>query len=219
LVWTYFVKYYIVSVGIKRRSVAVVLGRPRCFDVDDALDKALEVFWTKGYEGTSLTDLTKAMGINRPSLYAAFGNKEQLFNKALEKYADKVCFLKIALEEKTAAKVLETLLLSNADSLTEPDSPHGCLAVQGALTCGEEAETVRMALASLRASGEKKIRERLERAKKEGDLAPSAKPAEIARYISTVMHGMSVQASSGASRKDLRQVAKMAFQALNGVVK
>src|SRR5258707_4477360 len=113
-------------------------GRPRGFDVDEALDRALEVFWRQGYEGTALSDLTAAMGINRPSLYAAFGNKEALFRKVLDRYAERTTASVVhALAEPTARTVVERLLLAAADAQTDPCNPRGCLMVQGALSCGE----------------------------------------------------------------------------------
>src|SRR5713226_9446609 len=107
-------------------------GRPRAFDIDEALDRALNVFWRKGYEGTSLPDLTRAMGINRPSLYAAFGNKSALFSKVLDRYAQgQACHVRDALAEPTARAVAEKLLSGTIDLLTDPGHPHGCLYVQG----------------------------------------------------------------------------------------
>ena len=115
-------------------------GRPREFDVDEALDRALEVFWRKGYEGASLPDLTEAMGINRPSLYAAFGSKEDLFRKALARYAEgPTAYACEALKAPTARAVVERLLAGTANLLSDPRNPRGCFAVQGALACGEEA--------------------------------------------------------------------------------
>src|SRR5438046_5943942 len=119
------------------RQAASTVGRPRAFDADEALDQALTVFWRKGYEGASLPDLTRAMGINRPSLYAAFGNKEALFRKVLDRYAEgSAACVREALAEPTARSVVEQLLTSAAELFTDPRNPRGCLAVQGALACG-----------------------------------------------------------------------------------
>ncbi|MGH8592067.1 MAG: TetR/AcrR family transcriptional regulator, partial [Gammaproteobacteria bacterium] len=150
---------------MKVKKPPAPIGRPRAFDVDKALDRALQVFWRKGYEGTSLPDLTEAMGINRPSLYAAFGNKEALFRKALDRYADgPAAYFREALEAPTARAVVERLLLGAVDLLTDPRHPPGCLVVQGALSCGEAAEPIRQELVSRRKAGEAAIRRRFERA-------------------------------------------------------
>ena len=192
-------------------------GRPREFDVEKALDRALKVFWRKGYEGASLSQLTRAMGINRPSLYAAFGNKEALFRKALDRYAEgPAAYVREALDEPTARAVAERLLGGTIDVLTDPRNPRGCLMVQGALACGEAAESVRRELASRRASGEGALRRRFERARAEGDLPADSDPADLARYVATVIHGMSVQAAGEASREELRRVAEMALRAWPG---
>jgi AcrR family transcriptional regulator len=189
-------------------------GRPRAFDADEALERAVEVFWRRGYEGTSLSDLTEAMGINRPSLYAAFGNKQELFRKVLDRYLEKHSpFVAEALELPTARAVVERLLFGFADSLTAPRRPRGCLTVQGALACGEDASEVQRELAERRAAGETALRKRLVRAKSEGDLPADSDPADLARYVMTVGQGMSVQAAGGASRSELRRVAATALRA------
>jgi AcrR family transcriptional regulator len=189
-------------------------GRPREFDVGKALGRALKVFWRKGYEGASLADLTRAMGINRPSLYAAFGSKEGLFRQALDRYAaGPAAYVREALNEPTARAVAERLLGGALDLLTDRRNPRGCLLVQGALACGEAAESVRRELASRRASGEVAIRQRFERAQADGDLPADADPADLARYVVTVIRGMAVQAAGGASREDLGRVAAMALRA------
>jgi AcrR family transcriptional regulator len=189
-------------------------GRPREFDLDTALGRALEVFWRKGYEGTSLSDLTRAMGINRPSLYAAFGNKEALFRKVLERYVEGPAgYVREALEEPTARAVAERLLGGSVDRLTDPRGPWGCLIVQGALACGETAEPVRRELAAHRAAGEAAVRRRFERALADGDLPADSAPADLARYVLTVLRGMAVQAADGASRAELRRVVEVALRA------
>jgi AcrR family transcriptional regulator len=192
----------------------VIMGRPRAFEMDEALDQALNVFWAKGYEGTSIDDLTAAMGINPPSLYAAFGNKETLFRKALDRYeARRGEIFDEAFTAPRARVAIERLLTGMAERLTDKHTPHGCLMVQAALAGGEECEPVKRDLAARRAAGEALIRERLKRAKKEGDLPAAADPAVLARFITTVMQGMAVQASGGASRKELRDIADTALRA------
>src|SRR6266702_8412131 len=193
------------------------MGRPRVFDVDEALDRALRVFWRKGYEGASLSDLTKAMRINRPSLYAAFGNKEALFRRALDRYAEgPAAYVNEALAEPTARAVVERLWRGGIDLLADPRTPRGCLLVQGALACGDAAEPIRRELATRRASGVAALRERFERAVPAGDLPAGASPADLALYVATVTHGMSVQAASGASREELERVVELALRGWPG---
>lgn len=187
-------------------------GRPRAFDADTALERALQVFWRKGYEGTSLSDLTAAMGINRPSLYAAYGNKEALFRKALDRYAEAAMgSIHCALNEPTARGAVERLLCAAAGAAC-PDGPRGCLMVSAALAGGDGAEVIRQELAARRAGTETLIRQRLKRARDEGDLPAGTDPADLARYVVTVLHGMSVQAAGGATREELRRVAETALR-------
>ena len=189
-------------------------GRPRAFDVKEALDQAVRVFWAKGYEGASLSDLTRAMGINRPSLYAAFGDKKDLFRKALDRYAQGPArYFREALELPTARAGVERLLLGAADLQADPRNPPGCLLVHGALACGKEGSPVRKELISRRADAEAALRRRLERASSGGDLPVGEDPADLARYVVTVMRGMAVQAASGASRAELIRTARLALRA------
>jgi AcrR family transcriptional regulator len=194
------------------------IGRPREFDAEEALDKALMAFWRRGFEGTSLSDLTKAMGISRPSLYAAFGNKETLFRLALDRYAElgPGAIQRAALAEPTARRVVEMLLRSAAAGLTDPGHPAGCMAVQGALSCGEASDAIRQELSERRSAGEMELRQRFERARSEGDIAPDSDPAALARYVSTLLQGMSVQAAGGATHQDLLDVAEMALKSWPG---
>ncbi len=189
-------------------------GRPRSFDLEKALDAAMLVFWRKGYEGACLSDLTKAMGINRPSLYAAFGDKETLFRKALDRYAEgPSAYVRDALKQPTARAVTQELLRGAADLLTDPHHPSGCLMVQSALVCGEAADCIRQELVSRRLAGEAAVRRRFKRAKAEGDLPADSNPADLARYVVTVSQGMAVQAAGGASRQELQRIAWMATRA------
>ena len=175
------------------------------------------MFWTKGYEGTALSDLTAAMGINRPSIYATFGNKEALFRKALDRYSAKMTgFTAEALKEPTARAVAEVLLAGTADLLSCPGNPKGCLMVQGALACGDEADPIRKELIARRATGEAALRERFARAKAEGDLAAGTDAGDLARYVVAVMHGMSVQSAGGASREELQGVIDFSLRGWPG---
>src|ERR1700732_617935 len=192
---------------MKQKMKGRALGRPRSFETGKALDAAMKVFWCKGYEGASLSDLTKAMGINRPSLYAAFGDKESLFHKVLDRY-DKgpAAYVREALNQPTARAVVERLMEGAADLATASSNPRGCLFVQSALACGDKAEGIRNDLILRRDAGEKAVRLRLKRAQAEGDLAHDADPADLARYVVTVVQGIAVQAARGAARPGLRRV-------------
>ena len=189
-------------------------GRTRQFDLDEALDRALEVFWARGYEGATLPELTRAMGINRPSLYAAFGNKEQLFRKALERYqTGPMSFLREALSRPTARAVVEAIFSGFIRMQRDRDQARGCLVVSGALACGKEAQTVRRDLAQLRQGIVAAFRKRFERAVEDGDLPAGTDCRALARFIATVLNGLAVQAASGTTQKELRLVAALAMRA------
>ncbi len=202
---------------MKQKKTARALGRPRSFETGKALDAAMKVFWCKGYEGASLSDLTKAMGINRPSLYAAFGDKESLFRKVLDRYDNRydsgpAAYVREALNQPTARAVVERLMEGAAELGTASSNPRGCLFVQSALACGDKAEGIRNDLILRRDAGEKAVRLRLKRAQADGDLAHDANPADLARYVVTVIQGIAVQAASGAARPELRRVIQTALR-------
>lgn len=187
-------------------------GRPRAFDAEAALDRALEVFWRQGYEGTSLSDLTAAMDINRPSLYAAFGNKEQLFRKVLDRYfASPGAFAAEALDAPTARDVVEHLVLGAVELTTGPHTPHGCLSVNSVHACGPDSEPIRQEVIARRRAGEAALRRRFEQA---ADLPPDCDPGLLAQLVHTVTDGIAVQAASGHTRDQLRQVASLALSTL-----
>ncbi|APO54064.1 TetR/AcrR family transcriptional regulator [Bradyrhizobium diazoefficiens] len=191
------------------------MGRPREFDAETALDQAMEVFWRHGYEGATIAQLTEAMGINPPSLYACFGNKEGLLKAALDRYTKlRNVWMDGVVSAPTAREVAERMLMGIADKQTDPANPPGCLLVQGGIACGSGSENVPFELAARRAQNEDQLRDRFVRAKAEGDLKPSSDPAALARYVSAVSVGMGVMASSGADREALRQVASVAVQAV-----
>ncbi len=192
-------------------------GRVRQFDADEALDRALEVFSARGYEGATLPELTRAMGINRPSLYAAFGNKEQLFHKALDRYqTGPQSFVSGALKKPTARAVAEGIFSGFVRMQRDRSRPPGCMIVSGALACGEETEPVRRELARLRQAIVATLRERFDRAVREGDLPARTDCGSLARYVATVLNGLAVQAASGATETELRKVAAIAMRAWPG---
>ena len=191
------------------------MGRPREFDAEMALDQAMEVFWRHGYEGATIAQLTEAMGINPPSLYACFGNKEGLLKAALDRYSKlRGVWMDEVVAAPTARDVTERMLMGIADKQTDPANPPGCLLVQGGIACGTGSENVPFELAARRAENEDQLRDRFIRAKAEGDLKPNSDPAALARYVLAVSVGMGVMASSGADREALRQVASVAVEAV-----
>ncbi|WP_326560529.1 TetR/AcrR family transcriptional regulator [Micromonospora sp. NBC_01796] len=193
------------------------IGRPRGFDADRALDRALEIFWRQGYEGASLHDLTEAMGINKTSMYAAFGNKRDLFDKALARYAEiDMAYARTALAEPTARQVAETFLRENAKAVTTPGRPAGCFSIQGGLACGPANADVTATLARARKAGELAMRDRFQRAVDEGDLPAANSPDDLARYIMTVSEGLAVHASAGATQQDLERVVELALRVVPG---
>lgn len=188
-------------------------GRPPAFDHEEALEKALKVFWLRGFEGASMTELTEALGINRPSIYAAFGNKEELFRKALGKYlAGPVAYVAEAMNEPTARQVVEKLLTRSAEFLTHPNNPRGCMIVQGALSCGQGAELIQQELITYRKNYEDNLRQRFELARSQGDLPKNINAADLAKYVATIHQGMSVQATSGANIEELMTVVQVALK-------
>jgi AcrR family transcriptional regulator len=188
-------------------------GRPRGFNYDEALDRAMHVFWRKGFEGASLNDLTAAMGIQPASLYKAFGNKRTLFEKALARYlAGPVAFVHDALNEPTAYAVADRILRRTAEFLTEGRSRRGCMTIQAALAGGVEGEPIRRKLIALRVKEQDALRRRFEQAKSEGDLPNDADAADLARFVTALFQGMTVQAINGASREDLLRLSDTALR-------
>ncbi|SDG48254.1 transcriptional regulator, TetR family [Lentzea fradiae] len=188
-------------------------GRPREFDADEALGRALLVFWEKGYEGASLANLTEAMGISTASMYATFGNKEQLFRKALERYEQgPSAYVVSALAAPTALEVARGLLLGTVRTTTCPDQPHGCLGVQAALATGDAGREIRALLSDWRNNGHALLRERFQRAVEEGDLPPGTDAGLLARYVHVLQGGIAVEAASGVSGEELRALADAALR-------
>jgi AcrR family transcriptional regulator len=192
-----------------------VRGRPRSFERATALRRAMEVFWAKGYDGASLAELTAAMGINAPSLYAAFGSKEALFREAVALYgATEGTEIWTALPQApTACEAIERFLRASALSFTRPDRPAGCLVVLGALLASDANVNVCRELRASRAGNVAALRDRLERAVAEGELPESVDGEAVATFYATVQQGMSIQARDGASRETLLAVADCAMAA------
>jgi AcrR family transcriptional regulator len=194
-------------------GVIMSVGRPREFDIDKAVERALELFWHRGYEGTSISDLTAALGITRASLYAAFGNKEELFQRAMDRYEARAgAYRAVAQQAPTSLEAVRLWLAGPVELHGDKRNPAGCLGVQAALACGVESESIRHDLASRRHRGEAAIRRRLKRAAREHDLPDDEKPADLARYLSALIYGMAVLSAGGATRGELKGVANVAFR-------
>ncbi|HEX4114129.1 MAG TPA: TetR/AcrR family transcriptional regulator [Stellaceae bacterium] len=187
------------------------MGRPREFEIDKAIEKATGLFWRHGYEGTSLSDLTKELGISPPSFYFAFKNKEGLFKRVIERYfAEQTEGVEAACQEPTARTVAARLLNSYADVLTDRHHAPGCLVMNSALPCAA-GDPIRQWLADLRERTRLRLRDRFAYARRTGDLPKSADPDALARLVTTIAWGMAVEAQSGAGRKDLHRTVELAL--------
>ena len=187
-------------------------GRPREFCVDHALAEALRVFWTKGYDGASLTDLTEAMGITRPSLYAAFGNKESLFRKALDLYErEKMAYLNEGLAQPTARQVAETMLRGALENVAGEGEPHGCMRVIASVACGPAAQSLHDEIIQRTDIFKQMMVSRFERAKEAGDLPPHIDALGLTGVLVAWLQGISIQANQGIERKDLERLIDTAL--------
>lgn len=191
------------------------MGRPRAFSEEAALDAAVHVFWEKGYEGASLDDLTRAMGINRSSLYSTFGDKGTLFRRVIARYsAGPMASLWEALRQPTAREVVQAILRSLVKFLADPSHPHGCLTLQGGLACGSGAEAAKQAMVDWRRNGLAQLQKRMQRAHREGDLAADVNAKDLARYVMIVMNGLSIQAANGATKTEMTSAVEMALRSM-----
>src|SRR4051812_20896747 len=191
-------------------------GRPRTFDPDTALRQALDLFWERGYEGTSLNDLAEAMGIASASIYACFGSKADLFRKVMARYGTTSGEppRRALREQPTARAAIHAMLRATADQITGPDTPHYCMLILAAPTGAVENHAIREFLADLRHDMRTTIKDRLARGATDGDLtAPPASLDVIARYYTTVVQGLSVQGRDGATRAELEAVITCAMAA------
>ena len=188
-------------------------GRPRSFDRAAALRRAMEVFWARGYDGASMTDLTAAMGINSPSLYAAFGCKEALFREALELYegGEGGSASRSLQEGPTARAGVEAMLRENAAAYTAPDRPPGCMIVLASAVGIPASPEVRDYLQAAGRRSVAQIKTRLDRGVVEGDVPQAADTGAIAAYFATVLNGLTIQARNGVGCPALQAVIDSAM--------
>ena len=185
-------------------------GRPRSFDREAALNAAMEVFWTKGYEAASINDLTAAMGINPPSLYAAFGDKEKLFLATIEQYAasrsDQMCP-----QQPTAKAAIESYLRFKADLLSGAGHPRGCMLMVAFFTAANASPGLNAVLSKKRAEAREHMRQRIKQGIAEGDVPEGTDAGALADFYATITNGMAQQARDGATRKSLMQTVDQAM--------
>lgn len=194
---------------------ARTMGRPRGFDRDAALAAAMRVFWARGYEATSIQDLVEAMGVNKPSLYATFGCKEELFREAVELYdrTEGVHVTRSLDDAPSARAAVEDMLRDNARAYAAGDRPRGCMIVLASLLGAPENQAVRTFLAANRLAGEQALAARLERGMAEGELSAATDAAGLAAFYTTVLEGLSIQARDGASADKLAAIVDAAMMA------
>jgi AcrR family transcriptional regulator len=190
-------------------------GRPISFDRDAALEAAMLLFWERGYEGTSMADLTQAMGLNPSSIYAAFGDKHALFSLAVKRYMDsRAQYATKALEEPTLEKVIRALFDNTVAFITTPGHPPACMTLAGAMGCSVDAAPARDLMTEIRKQNEVAMRERLRQARKSGELSKSVNVNDYTRYLSSILAGLSIQTANGSTKAELKRVAQMALRHL-----
>jgi AcrR family transcriptional regulator len=190
-------------------------GRPIGFDKDAALEAAMLLFWERGFEGTSMADLTQAMGLNPSSIYAAFGDKHTLFQLAVKRYMDiRAQYAVRALEEPTLEKVIRALFDNTVEFLTSPGHPSICMTLAGTMACSADATPARDLMKEIRIQNQIAIRERLLKARKSGELQKDVNVDDYTRYLSSILAGLSIQASNGSTKAELQRTARLALRLL-----
>jgi AcrR family transcriptional regulator len=206
------------NIGVTRKSMKtgnVKTGRPISFDKGAALEAAMLLFWERGYEGTSMADLTQAMGLNPSSIYAAFGDKHALFSLAVKRYMEtRTQYATKALEEPTLKKVVRALFDNTVAFLTTPGHPPTCMTLAGAVGCSADATSARDLMTEVRKQNQVAIRERLVKARQKGELAKDINVDDYTRYLSIILAGLSIQAANGSTKAELKRTAHMALRHL-----
>lgn len=186
-------------------------GRKRSFDEQSAVLKAMELFWSQGYEGTSIADLTKALGINPPSLYAAFGSKRELFEKTLDLYmCDRSHQLKVAMAQPRVHDAITDLLIGRVEVFKDPNVPAGCMTIQAGLSSANPHREIVDLLADARENMRLAVMERITQASDMGEIPSSTDCEALTRFIMVTLYGLSVEAASGAPKDELIAAARIA---------
>jgi AcrR family transcriptional regulator len=190
-------------------------GRPISFDKDAALEAAMLLFWERGFEGTSMADLTQAMGLNPSSIYAAFGDKHALFSLAVKRYVEsRTEYATKALEEPTLEKVVRALFDSTVAFLTSPGHPPTCMTLAGAVGCSVAATPARDIMTEIRKQNEVAMKARFLQARKSGELSKEVNVDDYTRYLSSILAGLSIQAANGSTKTELKRTSQMALRHL-----
>jgi len=204
-----------VGVTKQNKDNGTKMGRPIGFDKEAALDAAMKAFWERGYEGTSIAHLSEVTGLNPPSIYAAFGDKMNLFQLAGERYANGPAqYQAKALRAPTLTGVIRALFRNTVEFLSDPEHPSGCMTLTGAMACGVEANSAKDFMAEIRRQNEAALYARLELARKSGELAADVNVLDFSRYLSALLGGLSIQAANGVSKAAMKRIAEMAVRQL-----
>lgn len=189
-------------------------GRPRGFDRAEALETAMRLFWSRGFEATSISDLTHAMGINPPALYGAFGDKKRLFLEAVDLYEQGPgCFGQQALtQEPTAEAAVRRLMVDAVKMFTHPDNPGGCMVMSGSTNYTAESDDIREALAERRRFAERTVRARIKAGQQAGELAEDADVDALAGAVTAVLYGLAVKARDGVPRAALLRTVEQSMR-------
>jgi AcrR family transcriptional regulator len=196
-------------------KTSVKLGRPAAFDKDAALDAAMQLFWERGYEGTSMADLSQAMGVHPSSMYAAFGDKHALFALAAKRYADVPAqYMVKALEQPTFRGFILAAFDNTVEFLGSTDHPSSCMTLTGAISCSADTEPAKYLMREMRMQNEAAIRARLLKARKAGEFPKEENVDDYTRFLSTLLSGLAIQAANGSTKAELKRTAALALRHL-----
>ena len=191
------------------------LGRPAAFDKEAALDVAMRLFWEQGYEGTSMADLSHAMGIHPSSIYAAFGDKQALFALAAKRYIEVPGqYMVRALAEPTFETFIRAAFYNTVEFLGGKEYPASCFTLTGSLSCGVDTEPAKALMLDIRLRNEAVLKARLLKARRAGEFSKEENIDDYTRYLSSLLSGLAVQAANGSARTQLKRTAELALRHL-----